>query len=164
MPALKKPNILITGTPGVGKSTLCDKLAEKLNFEWHDISKIAKENDFIESYDEDYECPVIDEEKLLDYLEPIITRGGNIIEYHGCDFFPERFFDIIYVIRCNNTILYDRLKERNYNEKKLRSNIECEIFQTILDEAKDSYDESIVFELKCETTDDVDNNVKLKRQ
>lgn len=61
------PNILITGTPGVGKSKLCKVLMQKLEknkYKWHDISKFAKENKCIGDYDEVLECPELDEEKV----------------------------------------------------------------------------------------------------
>lgn len=83
-----------------------------------------------------------------------MAQGGNIVEYHGCDFFPERWFQLVFVIQCDNTILYDRLKKRNYKEKKIKDNIECEIFQTILEEAQDSYDQSIIHTLKNENSED----------
>lgn len=41
-----------------------------------------------------------------------MAEGGKIVDYHGCDFFPERWFDIIFVLRTNNTTLYDRLSKR----------------------------------------------------
>lgn len=41
-----------------------------------------------------------------------MASGGVIIDYHGCDFFPERWFDIVFVLRTDNTVLYDRLSER----------------------------------------------------
>lgn len=88
-----------------------------------------------------------------------MSKGGNIVEYHGCDFFPERWFDIVFVIRCDNTILYDRLEDRGYNKKKLDSNIECEIFATILEEAKESYSDDIVHELKGETKEQLKDNI-----
>ena len=43
-----------------------------------------------------------------------MSAGGNIVEYHGCDFFPERWFDAVFVLRTDNTILYDRLQLRYY--------------------------------------------------
>ncbi|XP_039484467.1 adenylate kinase isoenzyme 6 homolog [Drosophila santomea] len=155
-----KPNILITGTPGAGKSYLCERIASELKFEWLDCSKIAKENNFVEEYDEEYDCPILDEEKLMDHLEPLMAKGGNVVEYHGCDFFPERWFQAVFVVTCPNTTLYDRLKDRNYNEKKLTSNIQCEIFGTILEEARDSYKSDIVFELKGETKADAHISLK----
>ena len=50
--------------------------------------------------------------QVLDELEDIMSGGGNIVEYHGCDFFPERWFDAVFVLRTDNTILYDRLEQR----------------------------------------------------
>ena len=41
-----------------------------------------------------------------------MTEGGNIVDYHGCDFFPERWFDIVFVLRTDNTVLYSRLEKR----------------------------------------------------
>lgn len=67
------------------------------------------------------------------------VEGGYIVDYHGVDFFPERWFDAVFVLRCNNTILYDRLAARGYNEKKIRENVECEIFGVLLEEARESY-------------------------
>ena len=41
-----------------------------------------------------------------------MTEGGNMVDYHACDFFPERWFDAVFVLRTDNTILYDRLAKR----------------------------------------------------
>ena len=48
----------------------------------------------------------------MDELEDQMCEGGNVVDYHGCDFFPERWFDIVFVLRTNNTILYKRLEQR----------------------------------------------------
>lgn len=88
-----------------------------------------------------------------------MNEGGKIVDYHGAELFPERWFDIVFVLRTNNTILYDRLKERGYNGKKLEDNIDCEIFQTILEEAKASYREEIVHELVNDNQDQLINNI-----
>lgn len=153
------PNILITGTPGVGKSTLCKTLAELTGLQWLEISKIAKEHNCLEEYDEEYKCPVLDEDKLLDGLEEVMCKGGNIVDYFSCDFFPERWFDIVFVLRAENTVLYDRLVTRGYTGKKLEDNVQCEIFQTILEEAKSSYKEEIVQELSSRTFEELQDNV-----
>lgn len=54
----------LPGTPGTGKTRLSKELAKKFGFDHLDISAVAKENDFVEEYDEEYECPVLDEEKV----------------------------------------------------------------------------------------------------
>ena len=35
--------------------------------------------------------------QVVDELEDQMCEGGNIVDYHGCDFFPERWFDIVFV-------------------------------------------------------------------
>ena len=52
-----------------------------------------------------------------------MCEGGNIVDYHGCDFFPERWFDIVFVLRTNNTILYERLEQRWVLTSFFRPNI-----------------------------------------
>jgi adenylate kinase len=53
-----------TGTPGVGKSTLCEQLAERTGLEWLQVGHIAKDCDCFEEFDEVYQCPVLDEDKV----------------------------------------------------------------------------------------------------
>ena len=50
--------------------------------------------------------------QVIDELEETMQKGGVIVEYHGCDFFPERWFDAVFVLRTDNTLLYDRLQQR----------------------------------------------------
>ena len=49
---------------------------------------------------------------------------------------------------------------RGYTGKKLQDNIQCEIFQTILEEARDSYKAEIVHELPSNTPDDMESNLE----
>lgn len=154
------PNILVTGTPGVGKSTLCNEISKRTGFEWLEVGKIAKDHECYESYDEVYQCPVLDEDKLLDELEGRVADGGKIVDYHSCELFPERWFDAVFVLRTNNTILYNRLSERGYTGKKRDDNIQCEIFQTILEEARESYKQEIIFEIQSNNDDDMGSNIE----
>uniref|UniRef100_T1JDR8 Adenylate kinase isoenzyme 6 homolog n=1 Tax=Strigamia maritima TaxID=126957 RepID=T1JDR8_STRMM len=155
-----RPNILITGSPGTGKSTLCEEVAEKCHLRWINVGKIAKENDLFDGFDETYGCPVLDEDRIIDELEDELSPGGNVVDYHGCDFFPKRWFDIVFVLRTDNTRLFDRLTQRGQSGKKLQDNLQCEIFQTILEEAKDAYPIEIVHELQSNTPEDMDENVE----
>ena len=112
--------------------------------------------------------------QVVDELEEMMSEGGNVVEYHGCDFFPERWFDIVIVLRTDNTLLYDRLAKRcegvihsltlthsfrGYSQEKLTENVQCEIFQTILEEARDSYSHSIIHELASNTPENFEQNV-----
>lgn len=163
------PNIIITGTPGCGKSSHSQSLVSQLNqefkkdttikFKHFNISEIAKERDCIESYDAKLDTSVVDEDKLLDSLEPDLEEGGVIVDWHCCDIFPERLIDLVIVLRTDNSNLYDRLKTRNYSDLKLQENLDCEIMEVILQEARDSYIPDIVIELRSDSAEEMDENV-----
>lgn len=50
--------------------------------------------------------------QLLDVLEPIVSRGGVVLDWHTCGIYPERWPDLVVVLRCNHTKLWDRLEKR----------------------------------------------------
>ncbi|XP_075515487.1 adenylate kinase isoenzyme 6 homolog [Primulina tabacum] len=96
---------------------------------------------------------------VCDELVDLMEEGGNIVDHHGCDFFPERWIDRVVMLQTENSILYDRLTKRGYIGQKLSNNIECEIFQILLEEAKESYFEGIVVPLRSDSVDDIDRNL-----
>lgn len=58
--------LIFLGTPGTGKTRLSKELAKKFSFVHLDISAVAKANNFVEEYDDEYECPMLDEDKVRD--------------------------------------------------------------------------------------------------
>ena len=48
----------------------------------------------------------------------------------------------------DNTILYQRLEQRNYTRQKIEENVQCEIMKVIAEEARVSYKEDVVVYLK----------------
>ncbi|CAL1403375.1 unnamed protein product [Linum trigynum] len=156
----KKPNILITGTPGTGKTTMATALADSTQLRHINIGDLVREKNLHDGWDEEFECHVINEDLVCDELEDAMDEGGNIVDYHGCDFFPERWFDRVVVLQVENSVLFDRLTKRGYSQTKITNNIECEIFGVLLEEAKESYPEQIVVALQSNTIEDVARNVE----
>lgn len=155
----EKPNILITGTPGTGKTTTSVALAEAINFRHINIGDLVKEKNLHDGWDDQLDCYIINEDLVCDELEDLMEEGGNIVDYHGCDFFPERWFDRVVVLQTENSVLYDRLTKRGYTGQKLSNNVECEIFQVLLEEAKESYSEGIIVALRSDSVDDIEKNL-----
>lgn len=50
-------------------------------------------------------------------------------------------------------------RSRGYTGSKLSNNMECEIFQVLLEEAKESYSEETVVAMRSDTVEDIDHNV-----
>ncbi|PQQ11322.1 adenylate kinase isoenzyme 6 homolog [Prunus yedoensis var. nudiflora] len=155
----KRPNILVTGTPGTGKTTTSSALAEATQLRHVNVGDLVKAKNLHDGWDDELDCYIINEDLVCDELEDTMEEGGNIVDYHGCDFFPERWFDLVVVLQTDNTVLYDRLTRRGYSESKLSNNIECEIFQTLLEEAKESYPQDIVLPLKSDSIQDISTNL-----
>ncbi|KAF8605037.1 hypothetical protein BDV93DRAFT_521920 [Ceratobasidium sp. AG-I] len=97
--------------------------------------------------------------QVIDEIESMTVEGGLVLDWHTCDAFPERWVDLVVVLRCDHTVLWNRLESRNYPLLKIQENNTSEIMQTVLDEAKASYAEEIVVELKSESTEDLEANV-----
>lgn len=55
----------------MGKSTLCEQLAERTGLEWLEVGQIAKDCECFEEYDEVYQCPVLDEDKVCSKAGPM---------------------------------------------------------------------------------------------
>lgn len=160
------PNIIITGTPGCGKTSHAESLISTLemvppgSFTHYNISDVAKERKCIDSYDERLDTSVVDEDLLLDSLEPDMRKGGAILDWHCCEIFPERLIDLCVVLRTDNSILYDRLSKRGYKDVKIQENIDCEIMDIISQEARDSYIPEIVIELNSNSVEQMEENVE----
>nr|TKR99705.1 adenylate kinase isoenzyme 6-like isoform X1 [Populus alba] len=134
-------------------------LVEATQFRHINIGDLVKEKNLHDGWDDQFDCYIINEDLVCDELEDIMEEGGNIVDYHGCDFFPERWFDQVVVLQTDNSVLYDRLSKRGYSETKISNNMECEIFQVLLEEAKESYPEGIVVALRSDSIDDITNNI-----
>ena len=79
-----RPNILVTGTPGVGKSKLASLLNSSLGLEVVNVGKFAQENNCLGDWDEEYQSHELKEDDLLDLLEERLGKGegGIVVEHH----------------------------------------------------------------------------------
>jgi len=150
-----------------------------LGFTHVNVGDLIQQHKCYEGHDDELDTNILDEDKLLDVLEPILGGddddedendgadgdrtdkiAGKVADFHICEIFPERWFDLVLVLRANTEVLFDRLTARDYSEKKRSENMECEIMQVILEAAKEAYDTSIVHEVPSNTIEDMESNVQ----
>jgi len=162
----------------VGKTTTCEVLAQSTGLKHISINQIVKDRGCHDGWNEEFQSWIVDEDKvfrgnglvlesvrlifikLLDSIEDEVKQGGCIIDWHACDLFPRSWIDLVVVLRVETSVLYDRLMTRNYPEAKLQENLDSEIMEVLLQEAKDSYDAEIVIELQSNTSDEMDSNIE----
>ncbi|KAK7201071.1 ATPase family protein [Novymonas esmeraldas] len=142
-------NILITGTPGTGKTSMAEMLAAELgDFQHVEVGKLVKENHFYTEYDAELDTHIIeeeDEDRLLDFMEPMMVKGGHhVVDYHSSELFPERWFHIVVVLHTSTEVLFERLTNRQYSEAKRAENMEAEIQCICEEEAREAYKDDIV--------------------
>jgi len=64
------------------------------------------------------------------------------------------------VLRTSTETLYDRLKVRGYNDRKLQENMDVEIMQVILEEAREGFEEEFVVELASDGVEEMERNAE----
>lgn len=65
MPSRAQPNIIITGTPGVGKTSHCEQLAANTGLKHLSINQIVKDRTCHDGWDAEYKSWIVDEDKVI---------------------------------------------------------------------------------------------------
>ena len=63
--SIKTYMTIFLGTPGTGKSTLAQELSNVTCLSFVNVGQLAKENGFFSGYDEQLECPILDEDQVI---------------------------------------------------------------------------------------------------
>jgi len=124
--------ISITGTPGTGKTAIASCLRES-GEHVIDLNRYIEENGLKERFDKKRDTYNVDVEKLNRSLSTYPRGDENIfMEGHLSHFLD---CDVVIVVRCNPSVLHERLKKRNYSEQKITENVQAEALDVILCES-----------------------------
>ncbi len=123
--------LVITGTPGTGKSTLCELLAECLGVRCFHVDELVKEGMSL-GYDRVRDSLIADIDGLREELGGI---GVAVIEGHYSHLLGIE--DLIIVLRTNPLVLEQRLRDKGFSDEKIKENLECEALDLCLIESLD---------------------------
>ena len=135
--------IVVSGTPGTGKTTLSKKLAKKLNFYYVNVNELISKHRLDEGYDKKRKTKIVDIRKLnkylikeINFIKNIKKISGIIIDSHLSHYLPRKYADFCIVTKCDIKELNKRLKKKKFNKNKLQENLQAEIFDICLNEAR----------------------------
>jgi len=166
--------IAISGTPGVGKTFIAKRIskATKGRLEYFDLNRYIKDNKLYDSYDRKDKTFDVDIEVLKKDINPTLKKNmsknnvmdpmvgktiqvdsllkrlpkdsdGIIVDSHLSHYLDS---DYCIIVRTDLKKLYNRLKGRRYPKAKISDNIDAEIFEVCLDEARRLKREVIIVE------------------
>ena len=121
-------SIVITGNPGVGKHTITEEIAEKLELSILDINSIAKDAGLFEKNKDTYD---VDIGKLEKILEQKISEKKVIVGHLAPYVLDKNKVKIVIVLRRDPYDLISVYKERRYTDEKSKENLGSEVLGII---------------------------------
>lgn len=139
--------ICITGTPGVGKTSISHKLAEELGGNLVEVNRLAEEKDLFIGEDPVRGYKIVDIPSLCREITKVVDEDSfNIVEGHLSHYC--RICDLVIVLRLHPSVLLRRLEERGYDHRKVKENVEAEALGVCAYEAYQLHDDR-VHEIDC---------------
>ena len=120
--------VLITGTPGTGKSTVAEILKTKIGASLVGVNELVDEKHIYTGIDEDRGYKIVDLDAMCLELNKVVENSGEeevlIIEGHLSHYFEGG--DLVIVLRAKPIVLRERLKTKGWTNSKIQENIEAE--------------------------------------
>jgi adenylate kinase len=136
----KNKVIIISGTPGVGKSTVSKQLSSKLSCGLVSIGDLVKDEGLYTQVDRKRDTLVADMNRISKRMNNVVSgsSGTLIVEGHyAVDVVPVETVRLVFVLRRDPEELRDILGKRGYGDEKIRENVAAEILDVCLYDAVD---------------------------
>lgn len=136
--------VVVTGTPGVGKSTIAQLLASRLDALHIDLSRLIVEERLIAEQDSLRETQIADIEKtiarvnqLLEHEQRTVIVGGHF----ASDIMVEHDVKYVFILRRDPWELKRELESRDYGSRKVWENVMAEVLGVCLSDAVSAFGE-----------------------
>jgi adenylate kinase len=146
--------IVLTGVPGVGKSSVARVLSGRLRGTHIDLTELALREDLTLGFDGERGVAIADIERIRERIRGLClsSDGPMIVEGHFAhDVVPAEMASRVFVLRRAPWRLKEEFEKRGYGKMKTRENVEAELLGVSLAEALEAYGEELICEI--DTTD-----------
>ncbi len=151
MPELTKGTaILITGTPGTGKTTISRLLATRLRACYVDPKTLLRHKEVDYTYDEMRKTRAVSLKRLRNRLceRAARTDHGLVIDSHiALETGPLPRLVRAIVLRCDPIVLERRLERKRWSKSKIGENLQAEILDICLWDAVENYGWNKILEI-----------------
>jgi len=131
--------LMMSGTPGTGKTSTSTLLARAMCWQHIDLGKIALRNGLTRGYDRRRGIPIVDLRGIRNEVLHIARNSGSrTIILDGCfsHLVPlKRDVLAVVILRCHPDELACRLRGKGWGEVKIRENVQAEILGVCKSEA-----------------------------
>ncbi len=130
--------VAISGTPGTGKTAVCEKL-RKDGHKVVDLNELAYDSNSVIGVDPERDVDIVD----TDALRLKVREFENELVFLDGHFSHLMDVDVAIILRCNPDELKRRLEKKQWKESKIRENVEAEAVDAITVESTDSNAETL---------------------
>ena len=130
--------ILVTGTPGVGKTAVSASLASRLHATHIDLAELVEKERLISGVDKARGTLIADMDRVSERVQEIIRncKRDIIIDGHyAVNVTPAKDVHLVFVLRRDPDELKGWMKDHGFRERKLWENLAAEILDVCLWEA-----------------------------
>ncbi len=135
--------VAVTGTPGVGKTSLCDFLSQKYGYSHLEVGALASERKLYSGYDQTREVPIADTKRIRREVGRVIRRGDFdvllIDGHYAYELISESEVFGVFVLRLDPLRLFQRTNKLS-SMRKAKENSLSEFLGTVSTEARQRHD------------------------
>jgi adenylate kinase len=139
--------IIISGTPGTGKTSVSQIVANKLESDLVAVNDLVDEKNIYNGYDENKGYKLVDLNALSREITSILENSRDkqvIVEGHLAHLFENNdLVDVVIILRARPDILGKRLYKREWTNSKIQENLEAEALDICIFEAVEIHGDKV---------------------